>query len=408
MREKLFRDIFSSFPCLTTIVRDKEELVFNGKDNIFLEDENRRGFIQGGDGGEQNISRIRLISSDGAKINTFLYTAEYPVLYLVSEREKGSYRIILGPFVIGYNDSRALHDYGKRHNLKIPLMTALPTLSVFQCLDCLCIAHEIFSDCDVEYCPDEMGALVRGKEQRENDRAKKPFSADEWEKEPHASFAFEQAFEQAILSGDRAELARVTGRFAIDGVGKMAASSKKQMEYMAVVLVTLVSRIAIRGGVSERISYRLSDYFLQKISGEKTTKGLYLICNEIITSYMKEIRTIRSDHVDSLHIERAKAYIRNHRNRPLSVAGTAEAIGVSGSYLSQLFRQVEHDSAKHFILKTKLEGAANMLRNSSYDIAAIAEYFCFSSPSHFASKFREYYGCTPGEFRKGQSREEKA
>ncbi|MBR6322669.1 MAG: helix-turn-helix transcriptional regulator, partial [Lachnospiraceae bacterium] len=40
--------------------------------------------------------------------------------------------------------------------------------------------------------------------------------------------------------------------------------------------------------------------------------------------------------------------------------------------------------------------------NSEYDVGAIAEYFCFSSPSHFAMKFKEYYGCTPGAYRKAQ------
>ncbi len=402
MRKKLFRDIFNSFPCLTTIVQDGEESVFScTEENIFLEDENRRRLMSSENCDSGEFSRITLKSSDGAEIRTFLYEKEYPVLYLLSWREQPSYRLILGPFVIGYNDSQALHEYGKRHGLKIPLMTALPMLSAFQCLDCLCIAHEMLSDCDLMYDPGEMDSFVWKDEVQ---LTKKPRASDlinDWESEQHAPYAFEQAFERAILSGDRSELARVTGNFSVDRIGKMSANSKKQMEYMAVVLVTLVSRTAIRAGMSERLSYRLSDRFLQRIGTEKTTKGLYYLCNEIINTYMEEIRTVRSDHVDSLHIERAKAYIRNHRNKALTVAGVAKAVGISGSYLSALFRQFEGDSAKHVILKIKLEGAANMLRNSDYDIAAIAEYFCFSSPSHFASKFREYYGCTPGEYRKG-------
>ena len=112
---------------------------------------------------------------------------------------------------------------------------------------------------------------------------------------------------------------------------------------------------------------------------------------------MEEIRINRSGHVDSLHIERAKNYIRNHRNQNLTVSLVAHEIGISTSYLSSLFRQFEECSVKRFILQTKLEGAANMLRYSEYDITSIAEYFCFASPSHFAAKFREEYGCTPGD-----------
>ena len=73
---------------------------------------------------------------------------------------------------------------------------------------------------------------------------------------------------------------------------------------------------------------------------------------------MEEIRINRSGHVDSLHIERAKNYIRNHRNQNLTVSLVAHEIGISTSYLSSLFRQFEECSVKRFILQTKLEGAA--------------------------------------------------
>ena len=41
-----------------------------------------------------------------------------------------------------------------------------------------------------------------------------------------------------------------------------------------------------------------------------------------------------------------------------------------------------------------------MLRFSDYSYADIAEYFGFSSQSHFIQCFQKCYACTPAEFRK--------
>ena len=51
-------------------------------------------------------------------------------------------------------------------------------------------------------------------------------------------------------------------------------------------------------------------------------------------------------------------------------------------------------------MKERCEHAANMLKYTDYSIAVIAEYFCFSTQSHFGKQFKKVYGMTPKEYRK--------
>lgn len=78
----------------------------------------------------------------------------------------------------------------------------------------------------------------------------------------------------------------------------------------------------------------------------------------------------------------------------------AKDLGLSRSYLSRHFSEQTGITLQDYVLQTRLEAAANMLRFSEEQIGAIAEYLCFPSQSYFAERFRKQYGMTPGEYRK--------
>ena len=55
---------------------------------------------------------------------------------------------------------------------------------------------------------------------------------------------------------------------------------------------------------------------------------------------------------------------------------------------------------QQYVMQERCRHAANLLKYSKYPISIIAEYFCFSSQSHFGRQFRLYYGMTPNEYRR--------
>ncbi|MFD0935295.1 helix-turn-helix domain-containing protein [Methylobacterium trifolii] len=108
----------------------------------------------------------------------------------------------------------------------------------------------------------------------------------------------------------------------------------------------------------------------------------------------------------SLHgtvvVQRAKAYVEANLGDPtLDPPQLAAAVGVSLRRLQELF----HDHGRHiadWIWERRLEAAARQLNDPASNHVAVSAIACacgFSSPAHFARRFKDRYGLTPSEFR---------
>lgn len=111
-----------------------------------------------------------------------------------------------------------------------------------------------------------------------------------------------------------------------------------------------------------------------------------------------------------LAIERAMAYLRQHVQTdpaaPLSLGELASAAKVSEGYLCRQFRQTLDVGPMEALRLLRLDLAVNLLTRSNLSIAEIAYRCGFSSPDHFAHRFKETYDRTPGHVRKGVERRE--
>ena len=81
------------------------------------------------------------------------------------------------------------------------------------------------------------------------------------------------------------------------------------------------------------------------------------------------------------------------------MAELAKIAGISHSYLSKQFREYEGMTLQQYILKEKVDAAANMLRYSTFSISEIADYLSFTSQSHLGQCFKKEYHMTLREYR---------
>lgn len=82
------------------------------------------------------------------------------------------------------------------------------------------------------------------------------------------------------------------------------------------------------------------------------------------------------------------------------VQDIANALKINRSYLARVFKEQEDVTVQEYILKERCSHAANMLKFTEYNISIIAEYFCFSTQSHFGKTFKKVYGMTLNEYRR--------
>jgi AraC family transcriptional regulator len=95
----------------------------------------------------------------------------------------------------------------------------------------------------------------------------------------------------------------------------------------------------------------------------------------------------------------AKRYTASHAGKKISLSEIGRALHVSPVYLTSVFREVEGIPFYRYALRKRLERAVRLLPDYASDLSNLALELGFSSHSHFATAFRQAFGCSPAAFR---------
>lgn len=93
------------------------------------------------------------------------------------------------------------------------------------------------------------------------------------------------------------------------------------------------------------------------------------------------------------YIDREYMYITN-------VKSVAKELSYSEYYLSHIFSEKVGMSIKEYIIKKKLQSAAQMLRITNLSVGEISDSLNFSNQHTFRQAFKKEYGMSPSEYRK--------
>ena len=99
-------------------------------------------------------------------------------------------------------------------------------------------------------------------------------------------------------------------------------------------------------------------------------------------------------------IHDAVLFIAGNLDRPLGVRVIAEAVSLSPSRLSHLFKEQVGVSPARFTEQRRIERAQGLLESTSLPVAAIAEATGFSSQFYFANRFKVLLGMSPTDWRR--------
>ncbi|SDH94201.1 AraC-type DNA-binding protein [Pseudomonas benzenivorans] len=100
-----------------------------------------------------------------------------------------------------------------------------------------------------------------------------------------------------------------------------------------------------------------------------------------------------------LNLERLDGYIGEHLARRISVAELAQVVCLSPSHFHAQFKDSVGLTPHQYLLKTRLDRAARLLRESPLPLIRIAEECGFSSQSALTTAMRRYLGLTPKRLR---------
>lgn len=204
----------------------------------------------------------------------------------------------------------------------------------------------------------------------------------------HESYASERRQYDAIRNG---QTDRIQSVFQItpDGTpGILSRNELRNSKNMFIAGITLFTRAAIEGGVPEETAYALSDGYIQTVEECTSKSSIKKLSQKAALRFAQEVQKSGMRHY-SREIEAAVKYIHLHLHVPVTLEETAEAAGISASYLSRLFKKETGMLFVDYIQKERIEAACNMLTYSDYTAAQISEYLCFSTQSYFIKIFRK-------------------
>ena len=187
--------------------------------------------------------------------------------------------------------------------------------------------------------------------------------------------------------------------------GKTSQDMARNGRNLAIIVVALAVRAAIRGGVVPELAMSAGDLYMQKID---VVPNVYELGNivrsaeyeliEMVVEAKKHSGSGTGEGEDGL-ILRCKEIVFSGLHSRLTVREIAERLGVHPNYLSARFRQKTGLSLYQYILEEKISLAKSLLVYSDYSYSAIAATIGFTSQSHFGVRFREACGMTPQQFR---------
>jgi AraC-like DNA-binding protein len=135
--------------------------------------------------------------------------------------------------------------------------------------------------------------------------------------------------------------------------------------------------------------YLASKFPLQNPAGE--TVGLIGISQDLHTPYDSDWELSQL----TLVVD----FVKQNLEQPLRIEQLAELVNLSSEQLDRRMKRVFRLSTKKFIMKTRLEKAAALLRHSQCSLAEIAARCGFTDQSALTRQFKSAFLTTPAAFR---------
>lgn len=220
----------------------------------------------------------------------------------------------------------------------------------------------------------------------------------------HTSLETEFHFYRSIQQGDFSVLEGHMLAEPLEGMGILSKDSMRNMKYHQIILIAMIARFCVEGGLNIETAYTMSDMYIRQTDTATTPVELSKIKKDVITAYTQTMHNLQRQKSTSLPVIQAMEYIETHLTAPLTNMEIGKAIGCNCDYLSRLFKQETGLTLRKYVLHQKCHTAKYMLENSSASCTDIAIFLGFSSCSHFISRFKQLEGITPKEYRHSKIR----
>ncbi len=182
----------------------------------------------------------------------------------------------------------------------------------------------------------------------------------------------------------------------MDKIWALDESETKKKNYIVQVFSSIYYKasehLPINNDISMVINY---DYILKETDIRMISD--YLV--KCLVSLSKLYISLNSK-MNNILIKKAVAYIQNNFSKEdISLNTIAEAIYLSPSYFSRMFKEYTGENVSDYIIRLRINMSRELLRNTNLNINDITEKIGYTSSKYFSKLFRKVVGLTPSAYR---------
>ena len=148
---------------------------------------------------------------------------------------------------------------------------------------------------------------------------------------------------------------------------------------------------------------RLFDELIEVgVRDRKESRGL---CEKVLECIMLRIAGARApqegtDTLAFITYAKCRQFIERHAQRLKSLSQVAEECHVNDAYLCRLFQRYDQQSPYQYLVRLKMNHAAEHLQQAGVMVKQVAEECGFTDVFHFSRVFRKVLGKSPTAFRR--------
>ena len=101
-------------------------------------------------------------------------------------------------------------------------------------------------------------------------------------------------------------------------------------------------------------------------------------------------------------VEAAKDYIHQYYRNDISIEDIAESVLLTGNYLCALFKKETGSTLVSYLTEYRMQTARRLVAETSMKYSDNAKQVGYRNPSYFNMVFKNYFGCTPSNYRAGE------
>jgi len=215
----------------------------------------------------------------------------------------------------------------------------------------------------------------------------------------HTPYYLEQKLINNITSGNLNNALMDLREINKSDKAKLAEDPLRSAKNSIICSCTFFYRAAINSGISPEVAFADSDAFINELEKLNTTKEVLEFEETILRSCVKRVEDFLKVKYPPI-IVFSMQYIDSNLTKKITLNDIAEYVHVHPNYLSSFFKKKTGTSLTEYINHQRLSEASYFVAHTGYEISDIASLYGYCNQGYFITKFQEFYGQTPQQFRK--------